>query len=290
MNNFTTRVVFVGLAIPVLFALAVLIPEYNHAPIAVIALFFTIGSALELRVLLEPEAGVGRSITAATLAALPYVAVYVVKLVLPSAGVMTTWLGPTAVVIIAGFLASSIPLAFPRAVDTVSLTILKVTRNALYMLYPGALSSAIVIILAAREFSGSLLIWFALIVFGNDSFAWLAGVTLGRKRGIFTVSPNKSLEGLIAGMAGSIGFAMAGPILFPEAIPPRWLALAILGVAVGIAVVSGDLFESALKRSAGVKDSGSIIPGRGGVLDSYDSLLFAAPVFCGITVMMGLLS
>ncbi|MBN2874361.1 MAG: phosphatidate cytidylyltransferase, partial [Spirochaetales bacterium] len=176
------------------------------------------------------------------------------------------------------------------AVDTVSLTILKVTRNALYMLYPGALSSAIVIILAAREFSGSLLIWFALIVFGNDSFAWLAGVTLGRKRGIFTVSPNKSLEGLIAGMAGSIGFAMAGPILFPEAIPPRWLALAILGVAVGIAVVSGDLFESALKRSAGVKDSGSIIPGRGGVLDSYDSLLFAAPVFCGIAVMMGLLS
>jgi len=112
-------------------------------------------------------------------------------------------------------------------------------------------------------------------------------VTLGHKRGIFTVSPNKSLEGLLAGMAGSVGFAFLGPVLLPGIVPRSWPTLLALGLACGVAVVAGDLFESAIKRSAGVKDSGSIVPGRGGILDSFDSLLFAAPVFIGVLAAAG---
>ncbi len=60
-----------------------------------------------------------------------------------------------------------------------------------------------------------------------------------------------------------------------------------MGSAIGAAVIVGDLFESALKRSAGIKDSGSAVPGRGGFLDSFDSLLFAAPVFYGLSLLFG---
>jgi phosphatidate cytidylyltransferase len=79
---------------------------------------------------------------------------------------------------------------------------------------------------------------------------------------------------------------MAGVLFFPAAFAPRLLpplpSGLILGFLLGAAASLGDLVESALKRSSGVKDSGSIIPGRGGVLDSIDSIAFAAPVFYAV--------
>jgi len=290
MSNFVTRILFVGIAVPLLFALALYVPFMNHAPLALIVLAFAVGTSLELVRMLEPDAAAIRSIIAVVLGISPSAVVYVARLTSPEGSLAASWLAPLACVMIAGFLMAAAPLALPRKADTIETSIRRASANALYLMYPGALSSAIIVILGATEHSGPLLIWFAMIVFGNDSLAWLAGVTLGRRRGIFAVSPNKSLEGLIAGLAGSLGSALAGPFLFPSAIPRDWAALAALGVLCGAAVVVGDLFESAIKRAAGVKDSGTIVPGRGGILDSFDSLLFAAPVFAGLLAVVGVLS
>lgn len=290
MKNFITRIAFVSITIPVLFALAILVPFMNHIPIVLLAIAFTIGSCVELRKMIEPSAGRSRTMEAVALGTLPSIAVYCTRLFFTDSSLAITWLAPLVIVGLASFLVSAVPMALPARVDTIHSTIQRASANSLYLMYPGFLSSSLVFILGTPEGSGSILIWFALIAFGNDSFAWIAGVTLGRRRGIFAVSPNKSLEGLIAGIAGSVGFALAGPALFPAYVPRDWLMLTVLGFSCGAAVVIGDLFESAIKRSAGVKDSGSIVPGRGGILDSFDSLLFAAPVFAGILAIAGILS
>lgn len=290
MKNFITRIMFVSIAVPMLFALAILVPFMNHAPIAFLSLVFTIGSSVELCKMIEPTAGSSRIFEAVVLGSLPSFAVYGTGLLFTDAPLAVTWLVPLVITAILAFIVSSMPLALPAKVDTIPATIRRASANALYLMYPGFLSTSIIVILGIPEGAGFILVWFALIAFGNDSLAWLAGVTLGKRRGIFAVSPNKSLEGLIAGIAGSIAFALAGPFLFKAYIPRDWLLLTVLGFSCGIAVVLGDLFESAIKRSAGVKDSGSIVPGRGGILDSFDSLLFAAPVFSGILAIAGILS
>ena len=94
------------------------------------------------------------------------------------------------------------------------------------------------------------------------------------RRHISTISPNKTLEGLVAGMAGSlvIAFALVG-IITPW---DRWSALA-LGAVVAVLAPLGDLCESMLKRDLGVKDFGGLLPGHGGVLDRFDAILFSLP-------------
>lgn len=289
MNNFVTRIVFVGTIVPLLFALILLVPSYNHLPIVVIILVFCGGAALELRRIVEPKGGRLRSAAALLLALVPPVTVYIARLANEQGGIVAGWLAPVSVAIVVAFSLSAIPIAFPRNESMLPTAVSRAGANALYLLYPGALSSAMIAILGAPRSAGLLLVWFAFMVFGNDSMAWLAGVTLGRHRGIFAVSPNKSLEGTIAGIAGSVVAALLGPVLMPALVPPNPLLLSGLGLAVGIIVVAGDLLESALKRSAGVKDSGTIVPGRGGMLDSFDSLLLSAPVFAAFLVAMGLL-
>jgi len=114
------------------------------------------------------------------------------------------------------------------------------------------------------------------IVMPGDSAAYYIGSKFGRRKLYPAVSPNKSVEGAIGGLCGSLGGALFfRAVFFPEIGVLHCVAAALV---VGIIGQSGDLFESLLKRSCGVKDSGSIIPGHGGVLDRLDSILFAAPV------------
>ena len=111
-----------------------------------------------------------------------------------------------------------------------------------------------------------------------DSAAWLFGVTMGKNnRGLIKVSPNKSVMGFIGGFAGSIVIGIIAHYVFP--VFDSVSKVILLGVITAFAAILGDLAESVMKRSARIKDSGNIIPGRGGILDSIDSIVFAAPVF-----------
>jgi phosphatidate cytidylyltransferase len=119
-----------------------------------------------------------------------------------------------------------------------------------------------------------LLLFALVIVWVSDSAAYFAGKSIGKHALAPHLSPNKTWEGTIAGFLGSltVGFAFA-----------RWLNVPLvhlLGMAAvgNVAGQVGDLLESAYKRSAGIKDSGSLLPGHGGVLDRIDALILAIPV------------
>jgi len=115
-----------------------------------------------------------------------------------------------------------------------------------------------------------------LIVMTNDSAAYYTGSAFGKHRLYPLVSPKKSVEGAIGGLFGSLGGTLLAKFtFFPQLSFTDAVATAVV---VGVVGQAGDLFESLLKRSFGVKDSGTIIPGHGGVLDRLDSILFAAPV------------
>lgn len=121
---------------------------------------------------------------------------------------------------------------------------------------------------------------FLFMVFICDSAAWLFGMLFGKNnRGIVTASPNKSAAGFIGGYIGCIGAAVLTQSLWPMVFHGGLWKSVIFGTLIATSAIVGDLVESVFKRSANVKDSGFIMPGRGGVLDSIDSVLFSAPVF-----------
>lgn len=130
---------------------------------------------------------------------------------------------------------------------------------------------------------------FLLMVYGCDSFAWFFGMLFGkRNRGFIKASPNKSIAGFIGGCLTSIAFGIVAYYFYPHIFISIWRVI-LLGLFTSIAAILGDLIESVFKRSASFKDSGQVIPGRGGILDSIDSLLIAAPVFYFlVTILFGI--
>jgi phosphatidate cytidylyltransferase len=126
--------------------------------------------------------------------------------------------------------------------------------------------------------SGELLVIYLLIVtWISDTGAYYAGRTLGRHSLAPTISPKKTVEGLIGGLLAAIA---AGSLCAAWFLPSFSLLDGLAtGLLIALVGVIGDLAESVLKRSAGVKDSGSLLPGHGGMLDRLDSLLFSGPVF-----------
>lgn len=112
------------------------------------------------------------------------------------------------------------------------------------------------------------------IIWANDVFAFLVGITLGRHRLCERISPKKSWEGFFGGIVAAMGVALLAAHLLGENIAV-WAGL---GLVTALAAVAGDLIESMFKRSAGVKDSGAIMPGHGGWFDRFDAVLTTAPV------------
>ena len=129
-----------------------------------------------------------------------------------------------------------------------------------------------------QNVSPGMILWLFLMVWGADSGAYFIGRKFGKKKLAQKLSPKKTMEGVYGGIATSAIVAVAGIFVLglEMAAMPYWIALAALVVVFSIA---GDLFESMLKRLVEIKDSGSIFPGHGGVLDRVDSLTSAAPVF-----------
>lgn len=116
-----------------------------------------------------------------------------------------------------------------------------------------------------------------LAVWASDSMAYFVGRAIGKRRLLPRLSPGKTLEGFVAGLlAPAILLVGLGPWLLPGHSPAF---LAVAGLVLAVAAIAGDLFESLLKRSAGVKDSSQLLPGHGGALDRIDSLLAAFPAW-----------
>ncbi|MGB5435583.1 MAG: phosphatidate cytidylyltransferase [Maribacter sp.] len=125
-----------------------------------------------------------------------------------------------------------------------------------------------------NDFAKLLIMGIFILIWINDSFAYLVGSTLGRNKLFPAVSPKKTIEGTLGGFVFTAIAAYFLGRYEPIIGPMQWMILAGVIVLFG---TLGDLIESKLKRSAGVKDSGAIIPGHGGMLDRLDSMVFAAP-------------
>ena len=128
--------------------------------------------------------------------------------------------------------------------------------------------------------------WMLAVLLGTaacDTGAYLVGSMIGRHKMIPHVSPGKTWEGLAGGVLGAVVAAAALSGILKIGLIPA----ALLGLLICAAAVSGDLCESLLKRAAGVKDSGNLIPGHGGVLDRVDSILFVLPAVYWFTIIRG---
>ncbi|MFP4194428.1 MAG: phosphatidate cytidylyltransferase [Desulfosalsimonas sp.] len=123
-----------------------------------------------------------------------------------------------------------------------------------------------------------------LVVFLGDVGAFYVGTYFGRHKLAPSISPGKSVEGALGGLAANIAVAVIiKSLLIPDMSFPLTMVFA---VTVGIAGQIGDLFESQLKRRSGIKDSGTILPGHGGMLDRIDALLFALPLGYGFNLLV----
>ncbi len=127
-----------------------------------------------------------------------------------------------------------------------------------------------------QQLSKHLLAFFFLVLMGSDAAAYYGGRAFGKHKLAANVSPGKTWEGAVAGMLASLLLALAAHYWFFPELPVKF-ALPLAAV-MNIVGVLGDLTESALKRSAGAKDTAQILPGHGGMLDRIDSLLFNAPL------------
>ena len=154
------------------------------------------------------------------------------------------------------------------------------TRAAVLIMAPLYAGLPLGAIAALRTTDGpNPLLLLLLVITVSDTAQFYTGRTLGRRKLAPIVSPGKTVEGAVGGViAAALVASVAGPRLL-ESLPISAAVFAGLGAALSLTGIVGDLFESLLKRGAGVKDSSSLIPGHGGMLDRVDSYLFAGPVF-----------
>lgn len=150
---------------------------------------------------------------------------------------------------------------------------------------PAALSSLVA--LKCMEQGRFLVLFAVLLTFATDSGAYFAGVFMGKHRGITKVSPNKSLEGYVGGLVSGIVFAALYGLVISAItdLPINYLSLCLCGLLGALVTELGDLSFSLIKRQYGVKDFGNLLPGHGGMLDRFDSMIFCGPVVLFIVTL-----
>lgn len=270
-SSFLVRTATVVVALPVFFVLVFILPHYNHLVLNLCAVLITVAGAGELQMLLSKRGA----------PAFPHI--FLLAALFPAAAYLE----------VLGLLSPAWSLAFPTALvvlillrslwvrDQKDLGFLmqRISSSLLVIIYPALFLSFIVRLTAFRNARWVLLLFFSLI-FANDIAAYLAGMFLGRSTRLgYAVSPNKSAVGFATGILASIAVALLFRATVADMLPISYGAAVGFGAAAGMLTIGGDLVESALKRSAAVKDSGGVIPGRGGILDSIDSWLLTAPMF-----------
>ncbi len=136
---------------------------------------------------------------------------------------------------------------------------------------------------------GNIIVWLPfLTAWFTDTFAYFVGIYMGKVKLSPRISPKKTVEGALGGIVGSVALStLAGFIINSFGVDIRIIHFVITGFLCGIASELGDLAASYIKRYTGVKDFGNIIPGHGGILDRFDSILFTAPVIYYYFVLIG---
>ena len=273
MKKLIQRLLIFIIGLPLVAGIVLFLPYRNHLAVNILAVLFSALGALEFTVILGKKGAV----------------------IHPAEALILGILGPASLTAAASF-GLEVPIlpiactlgafwllvsgSFRPAEELGAYT----TRSAAgcsVLIYPG-LFMLWVVRLTVLPRAGVVILVFLLMVFINDSAAWAVGTLFGKgSRGIVKASPNKSIVRFAGGIGASILIGLGAELFagFTSTRLPPPAAGLLVGLCTGIAATLGDLAESAMKRSSGIKDSGFLIPGRGGVLDTIDSIALAAPVF-----------
>ena len=185
------------------------------------------------------------------------------------------------------FLLLMVPTAFVcelwRRSATPIANVAATFTGVLYVALPVSLLIYVPLLFADGEWQPWIMLCYIFIIWVNDVFAYLVGVCFGKHRMCSRISPKKSWEGFFGGVTASViagvvcGYLLGGDMFV-------WGVLALI---VSVTGVAGDFVESLFKRSAGVKDSGAIMPGHGGFLDRFDAMLISAPYAFTYLLILG---
>jgi phosphatidate cytidylyltransferase len=275
MKQLFKRLIVFFTGLPILIVIVLFLPQFNHFAFNCVVITVSILGAVEFQNFLRQKNMTISPAEAAVLGGLCPVAV--AGAVCFNAGFFIV---PAALILGAlWMLVSGIFLSGEKLGAAVN----RGAAGFSVLVYPGSFM-AWIIPLSLLPGPDTIILVLLLMCYLNDAAAWAAGIAFGKgNRGIVPVSPNKSAAGFAGGLLSSVVIGVLAARWIPHAFNsphiPGILAGAVLGLMTGAAATLGDLGESALKRSAGLKDSGFIIPGRGGILDSIDSLAAAAPVY-----------
>ncbi len=268
-KNLRDRIITVVVGIPAVLSMIFFVPHYNYILFSLLAMVMGLIGSLEMSVMLF-----GKRTILAYLAALVPVAQYLQGVMRFNSQI------PDLLFVLLILWSFSLEIKLGEA-DDFKNSLETSAKNSILVLYPGYFVSFLLRFLALEGVTNYTVIMYLVLAFGNDVFAYIWGRIFGKNnKGIFKVSPKKSMAGYIGSFFSTIGLAFGYYALFSANLPYIGVGYRILlGAAISVTANIGDLIESVFKRAAGVKDSGNIIPGRGGALDCMDSLISSAPIF-----------
>ncbi|AHC14724.1 phosphatidate cytidylyltransferase [Salinispira pacifica] len=272
-RNLIQRVILFAVAVPVIILIIFLEADRFHWPLNLVLLLISVPSAFEAARLFgfNPRKSKPRTI-----------GVFLSGLSLPLTSLLWVWgvirtelLFP----VYTGMVMSILFVQVFRQQHKVKKISPGIGKHLATLAYPGLLISHLIMI-SALPHATILYLTFIAGVFSNDTMAYVGGRLFGAKSSHpVAISPNKTMAGFLIGFLFSPVAVTLVYFLAPHAFPGGLHVAVIMGFLIGFTTIIGDLIESGLKRSAKIKDSGEAIPGRGGLLDSLDSILFTAPVF-----------
>jgi len=280
MNKHAQRILVFVIGFPTIIAIVLFLPHYRHLAFNLLVTVFSCFGALEFSNILSYKKISIPKKEAVLFGALP-----------PLAMILVVSFGCNAFLIPAVFTAVAVWLllsgTFSRG-NALEDFIYRITAGLAVLIYPGLLLAWIVRFSHWEKNTGIIILTFLFMAFSSDGLAWIFGMAFGKNnKGLVPASPTKSVAGFIGGVLAPTLTGVLVTLIWPGVFVPKCASILgipaiagfIVGLLTGAAAVLGDLGESAVKRSAGIKDSGVIMPGRGGILDSIDSVALAAPVF-----------
>jgi len=280
MTSLAKRLILTFTSVPALFVLIFFFPQQNHLAFAVLVFLSVLTGTYEMRNI---------SLNKDEIPLLPF---WATGLLPVSEYIQLTFIPSLPLTEFCLFFLFLIAYSIEikrGADDNFEKTLHRISHISFLIIYPGFFSIFLIKLLVYPQ-SKFLVVMLFLLVFGNDIFAYIFGMLLGKNnRGVFKVSPNKSIAGFIGGVLMTVLLSIVWVVLIPSMnnLFTLWQA-ALLGFIIALSSDTGDLIESSFKRGAKVKDAGKIIFGRGGLMDSIDSLVASAPIFLlFIATLMG---
>jgi phosphatidate cytidylyltransferase len=279
-KGFAVRVGLVVVAFPLLGVFVFLLPWGTHLALnAMIVAVTVIGSIETVGLLAARRVPVSRVLAPVLAGTLPAAAWVQAAGLLPGVEIHLLWAAAVPGIILVRAIMFRRQAALRGLIAYSSASVLAALYPALFLSFLPRMTGLAEPALAVA--------FFLCVVFGDDMLAYFVGSLWGRSTRLnLPVSPQKSMVGFAGGIAGALIVALLFHWL-AGGYPGRGLGADLaIAAAIGAVGIVGDLVESGLKRSAGVKDSGVVIPGRGGILDSLDSVALAAPLYWLLMVLI----